>query len=128
MSELDVGFEEAEKIKLGAVKIDSEKGALEEVFTSFVSGWVQEIKRALDFLATTYPEETIERILVSGGSCRIRGFQKYLEMETEIPVVEYNPFANLIVSEKHFDPNYLSYMAPQAAVAVGLALRGIGDK
>lgn len=128
MSELDVGFEEAEKIKLGGVKIDREKGALEEVFTSFVSGWVQEIKRALDFLATTYPEETIERILVSGGSCRIPGFQKYLEMETEIPVVEYNPFANLLVSEKHFDPNYLSYMAPQAAVAVGLALRSIGDK
>jgi len=101
---------------------------LEEVFTSVVSGWVNEIKRALDFLATTYPDQAIEKIYISGGSCRIPGFQKYLEMETDIPVEELNPFANLQISEKAFDPKYLSYMAPQAAVAVGLALRSIGDK
>jgi type IV pilus assembly protein PilM len=89
---------------------------------------VQEIKRALDFLATTYPDATIEKIMVSGGSCRIPGFQKYLELETEIPVAELNPFAGLVMNERMFDPKYLSYMAPQAAVAVGLALRSIGDK
>ena len=128
MNELKVEFEEAEKIKLGGVKIEKEKAILEEIFTSVVSSWVQEIKRALDFLATTYPDETIEKVLVSGGSCRIPGFQKYLELETGIPVEELNPFANLIINEKTFDPQYLGYMAPQAAVAVGLALRSIGDK
>jgi type IV pilus assembly protein PilM len=87
-----------------------------------------EIKRALDFVASTYPDETIEKILISGGSCRIPGLQKYLQLETGIPVVELNPFSNLIVDEKRFDPRYLRYMAPQAAVAVGLALRSIGDK
>jgi type IV pilus assembly protein PilM len=93
-----------------------------------VSGWVNEIKRALDFLTTTYPDESIEKIYVSGGSCRIPGFKRYLEIETEIPVEELNPFANLQINDKVFDPKYLSYMAPQAAVAVGLALRSIGDK
>jgi type IV pilus assembly protein PilM len=93
-----------------------------------VSEWVQEIKRALDFVAGTYPDETIEKILVSGGSCRIPDFRKYLELETGISVAELNPFANLIINEKLFDPRYLKYMAPQAAVAVGLALRSIGDK
>lgn len=128
MSELKVDYDEAERIKLGGTKPEKEKAALEEIFTSVVSGWVQEIKRALDFLATTYPDETIERILVSGGSCRIPGFQKYLEMETDIPVEEFNPLAKLVINEKTFDPKYLSYMAPQVAVAVGLALRSIGDK
>ncbi len=129
MSKLDVSYEEAEKIKLGGTKLESkERGVLEEVFTSVVSGWVNEIKRALDFLATTYPDQTIEKIYISGGSCRIPGFQKHLEMETDISVEELNPFANLHISEKVFDPKYLSYMAPQAAVAVGLALRSIGDK
>ncbi|NTV34545.1 MAG: pilus assembly protein PilM, partial [Deltaproteobacteria bacterium] len=56
------------------------------------------------------------------------GFQKYLELETEIPVIELNPFGNLQVNDKAFDPKYLTYMAPQAAIAVGLALRSIGDK
>jgi type IV pilus assembly protein PilM len=129
MSRFDVPYEEAEKIKLGGGKLETkERGMLEEVFTSVISGWVNEIKRALDFLATTYPDQAIEKIYISGGSCRIPGFQKYLEMETDISVEEMNPFANLQVSEKVFDPKYLSYMAPQAAVAVGLALRSIGDK
>ena len=129
MSKFEVSYEEAEKIKLGGTKIDhKDKGALEEIFTSVISGWVNEIKRALDFLATTYPDESIERIVISGGSCRFPGFQKYLEMETEIPVVELNPFGNLQVNDKMFDPKYLTYMAPQAAIAVGLALRSVGDK
>ena len=129
MSKFGVSYDEAEKIKLGGTKLESkERDALEDIFTSVVSGWVNEIKRALDFLTTTYPDETIEKIFVSGGSCRIPGFQKYLEIETEIPVAEMNPFANLQINDKVFDPKYLSYMAPQAAVAVGLALRSIGDK
>jgi type IV pilus assembly protein PilM len=129
MSKFGVSYEEAEKIKLGGTKIESkEKETLEDVFTSVVSGWVNEIKRALDFLTTTYPDESIEKIFVSGGSCRIPGFQRYLEIETEIPVVEMNPFTNLQINDKLYDPKYLSYMAPQAAVAVGLALRSIGDK
>jgi type IV pilus assembly protein PilM len=129
MSKFDVSYEEAEKIKLGGTKLDhKDKGALEEIFTSVISGWVNEIKRALDFLATTYPDETIEKIVISGGSCRFPGFQKYLELETEIPVIELNPFGNLQVNHKAFDPKYLTYMAPQAAIAVGLALRSIGDK
>jgi type IV pilus assembly protein PilM len=129
MSKLDVPYNEAEKIKLGGAKLESkERGMLEEIFTQVISGWVNEIKRALDFLSTTYPDQSIEKILISGGSSRIPGFQKYLEQETDIPVEEMNPFVNLQISEKAFDPKYLSYMAPQAAVAVGLALRSIGDK
>ena len=129
MTKFDASFEEAEKIKLGGTKIDEkDKGALEEIFTTMVSGWVQEIKRALDFLSTTYPDETIGKILVSGGAYRVPGFLKYLEMETEIPLEELNPFASLQINEKIFDPRYLGYMAPQAGVAVGLALRSVGDK
>jgi len=128
MSEFNVNYEQAESIKLGGRKVQKQKERLEEIFTSVVSEWVQEIKRALDFVASTYPSETIEKIFVAGGSCRIPGFQRYLELETDIPVVELNPFANLTINEKLFDVRYLRYMAPQAAVAVGLALRNIGDK
>ena len=128
MSRFDLEFAEAEKIKLGGEKLENEKSALEEIFTSIISEWVQEIKRALDFLATSYPDENIQKIMLSGGSSRIPGFKKYLELETNLPVEEMNPFANLLINEKAFDSKYLSYMASQAGVAVGLALRSIGDK
>ncbi|MGD8389520.1 MAG: type IV pilus assembly protein PilM [Desulfobacteraceae bacterium] len=128
MSKFNISFEEAEKIKLTGAVTEEQKPELEEIFTNVISGWGQEIKRALDFLASTYPDETIEKIFVSGGSTRIPGFRKYLELETELPVEELNPFSNLQVNEKVFDPRYLSYMGQQASVAVGLALRSIGDK
>jgi len=128
MSKLNVSFDEAERIKLSGSNSGERKAELEEIFTNVISGWGQEIKRALDFLAATYPEENIEKLYISGGSSRIPGFRRYLELETELSVEELNPFANLQINEKVFDPRYLSYMAPQAAVAVGLALRSIGDK
>lgn len=128
MGKFNVSFEEAEKVKLGGSNKDDRRADLEEIFTNVISGWGQEIKRALDFLSSTYPDESIEKLYLSGGSSRIPGFRKYLELETELPVEELNPFANLQINEKVFDPAYLSYMGPQAAVAVGLALRSIGDK
>jgi type IV pilus assembly protein PilM len=128
MSRFDVSHEEADRIKLGGTKVDKEREALEDIFTSVISGWVQEIKRALDFLGTTYPDESIDKMFLTGGSCRIPGFREYLEAETEIPIEELNPFSGLQINEKIFDPKYLSYMAPQAAVVVGLGLRSIGDK
>ncbi|MBW1850861.1 MAG: type IV pilus assembly protein PilM [Deltaproteobacteria bacterium] len=128
-SEFNVNFDEAEKIKLGGIEVEKEKiGALEEIFKSVASDLVREITRALEFLSSAFPEDTIEKILLAGGSCRIPGFQKRLESETKVPVFELNPFAKLTIDMKQFDAKYLEYMAPQAAVAVGLALRSIGDK
>ena len=128
MTQFNVSYEEAEKIKLGGIKVDEQKEALEEIFTTVVSGWIQEIKRALDFLSSTYPDEKIEKILMSGGAYRIPGFLKYLEAEAGIRIEELNPFAGLQINEKIFDPMYLKYVAPQAAVAVGLSYRSVGDK
>ncbi len=128
MSDFNVSFEEAEKIKLAGIKVDRKKERLKERVTSVVSDWVNEIRRALDFVASTYPDETIEKIIVCGGSCKIPAFQKYLELETSIQVEELNPFEGLIIDEKKIDTKYLKHIAPQSGVAVGLALRSIGDK
>jgi type IV pilus assembly protein PilM len=39
-----------------------------------------------------------------------------------------NPFKNIEISEKDFNVSHISEVAPAAAVAVGLALRKVGDK
>ena len=128
MSHFDVDFEMAEEIKLGAVQDRPWDQKLEAGVSGVVSDWAQEIKRALDFVDTTYSDKTIGKIFVCGGSCRIKGFQKYLEAHTGLPVVELNPFTNLIPNQDLFDEEYLNHMAPQACVAMGLALRSIDDK
>ncbi|MBL6979279.1 MAG: type IV pilus assembly protein PilM [Desulfobacteraceae bacterium] len=129
MSEFDVPFEEAESMKLGGVGLDDDKIAeIEKIIASKVLKWVSEIKHALDFVANTYPDETIEEIFLSGGSSETPGFKRHLEKETEIPVTGLNPFKYLVANSKFFDPDYLQYIGPQACVAVGLALRSLGDK
>ena len=129
MSEFHVPFEEAESMKLGGVDLDDNKiEKIEKIIASTVLKWISEIKHALDFVANTYPDETIEKIFVSGGSSETPGFQRHLEQETGIPVTGLNPFKYLVTDIKLFDPDYLQYIGPQASVAVGLALRSIGDK
>lgn len=127
MAQFGVNFMEAERIKLGGQAVqDVEK--LRGIFQKVVENWIREVSRALDFVRTAYPEADIGKIYVCGGSCRIPGFQSYLQKETGLKVAEINPFKNLIVDEKIIDPNYLQSVASQAVIAVGLALRSIGDK
>lgn len=125
----ETSYEEAEKIKLGATSIElDQKPILEDIFSSTVTRWAQEIKRALDFVATTFVGIKVDDILLSGGSSLIPGFGKYLSMETDLHVDKLNPFANLEVKEKLFDAAYLNYCAPMAVISIGLALRSIGDR
>jgi type IV pilus assembly protein PilM len=126
---LNISYQEAERIKLGAKPLPTgQRPTIEEVFSGTVTRWGQEIKRALDFVATTFTDIKVENILLSGGSSLIPGFSKYLGMETGLKIQPLNPFANMEIREKSFDIGYLNYSAPIAVIAVGLALRSIGDR
>jgi type IV pilus assembly protein PilM len=128
-NKFETSYQEAEKIKLGATPIElDQKTILEDIFSSTVTRWAQEIKRALDFVATTFVDIKVDDILLSGGSSLIPGFSKYLGMETGLQVDALNPFANLEIKEKLFDAAYLNYCAPIAVISIGLALRSIGDR
>ena len=51
----------------------------------------------------------------------------YLFHALELPVEIANPLRDVTADPKKFDPEYLSFIAPQMAVSVGLALREPGD-
>jgi type IV pilus assembly protein PilM len=126
---LNISYQEAERIKLGAKPIGAQQGpTIEETFTSTVTRWGQEIKRALDFVTTTFTDIKVDDILLSGGSSLIPGFTKYLGLETGLKIDTLNPFANMEIREKSFDIGYLNYSAPIAVISIGLALRSIGDR
>ena len=48
-----------------------------------------------------------------------------LSQRLELPVEVLDPFRNINVDTKKFDPDYLSEIVPEMAVAVGLAVRGV---
>jgi type IV pilus assembly protein PilM len=120
-------LEAAETIKIAG---DSEKIASQEI-TSIVSAvigdWCLEIRRAIDFFYSTYPDDQISKILLSGGGANITEFRHTLASETSSDVEIINPFAKFSI-DKRIDSSFLEKAAPQAAICMGLAIRRIGDK
>ncbi|MCE5336898.1 MAG: pilus assembly protein PilM [Desulfobacteraceae bacterium] len=124
----NISFEEAEKVKLGETSENYAAQDMEEVFVSTVSGWVNECRRAVDFYYNNYPDSRIEKLYLSGGSCRLPGLDRVFQEQIEIPVEIFNPIAHLTYETKQFDPAYIEYIGPQMAISLGLALRKSKEK
>jgi type IV pilus assembly protein PilM len=128
LSLLDCSSEEAEAIKFGegSGKISAED--LSDIISSVVADWCTEIRRALDFFYSTYPDDQIKRIILSGGGGNIQELRQLLAVETSAEVDTINPFQQFYVDSAKFDTEYLDKIAPQASICVGLATRKMDDK
>lgn len=127
ISRLKCSFEEADEIKLGQ-QPDSISGEdLKEIISTIVSDWCTEIRRALDFFYSTYPDDQIKRIVLSGGGGNIAEFRELLAAEASAAVETINPFGKFLVDDS-LDPLFIKEIAPQAAICMGLAIRKVDDK
>jgi len=128
VSLIGCSVEEAEQLKQGDQqdKISSED--LKNIISTVVADWCTEIRRALDFFYSTYPEDQITRIVLSGGGANIAEFRQLLGAETSAHVEMINPFQNLHINDDAFDSAYIQQIAPQAAICMGLAIRRVDDK
>ena len=124
----DCSAEEAEQIKLTAKSETMSADQIGEIVSTIVADWCKEIRRALDFFYSTYPDDQIKRIVLSGGGANIKEFRELLGVETSAEVEVINPFGPFKTDSGRLDPAYLSQVAPQAAICMGLATRRIDDK
>lgn len=120
--------EEAETIKFGESHEKISPEDLSDIISTVVSDWCTEIRRALDFFYSTYPEDQIKKIILSGGGGYIQELRQMLAVETSAEVSTINPFQHLLVDSNKFDTHYLEKIAPQAAICMGLATRKMDDK
>jgi len=128
--QLNISAEEAEALKVGG---HGETDAVvpqevERVIQAVADQMGGEIQRSLDFHAATAPDVHPTRVYLSGGTARIPALFKVIEQRAGVPVEILNPFKNIEVDNRKFDPAVIMNAAPAAAVAVGLALRRPGDK
>ena len=128
ISLVNCSAEDAEDIKFNEKSDKISKNDLSEITSAVVSDWCAEIRRALDFFYSTYPDEQIKRVILSGGGANIKEFQELLAVETSTEVETIDPFKNLIIDNKKLDASYLEQIAPQAAICMGLAIRRADDK
>jgi type IV pilus assembly protein PilM len=128
MQMVDCSPEEAEELKFSPDPERISADDLREIISSVVADWCTEIRRALDFFYSTYPDDHIQKIVLSGGGGNIGEFRELLAVETSADVETINPFAGLYIDPDKFDSDYIQKMAPQAAICMGLALRKVDDK
>ncbi|WNG34526.1 type IV pilus assembly protein PilM [Archangium minus] len=129
--QLNVSYEEAEALKIGGTRGDSDAVVpqeVERVLLSVAEQVAGEIQRSLDFYAGTAVDANFTKVYLSGGTAKIPALFKTIETRVGVPVEILNPFRKIDVDNRKFDPAFIMEVAPMAAVAVGLALRRPGDK
>ncbi len=129
--QLNVSYEEAEALKIGGGRGDSDAVVpqeVERVMGSVAEQVAGEIQRSLDFYAGTAADATFTKVYLSGGTAKIPALFKTIESRVGVPVEILNPFKAIEIDNRRFDPAFIMDVAPLAAVAVGLGLRKAGDK
>ncbi len=121
--ELDLSFEDAEKLKQGQEVANISAEQKTPHLRSVSEILLLEIQKTFDFFRQTTSAENVQQIYVAGGTAPIEGLVDQLKEEFNIPVEILNPFQKLTVDERKFDASFVREVAPRMSVAVGLALR-----
>lgn len=122
METYGVEFSNAQQMKEeAAVTADAEtegspgESQIREVLREGLREISRELNRSLDFYSNM-ENLVVEKLIISGGTCKLKGVTAYLQETLEMPVEEGTPGINLSEGVE-FDPQY--------SVAIGLALREV---
>jgi len=125
---LAVSWEEAERIKIGGGTTEESQDVVpqevEQAMRTVTDTVIGEISRSLDFFAATAAESRISRVILSGGGCRVSGFQAAFQGKTNLPVERLNPLERMLPSTR-YEPDVLEDWGPSLGVGVGLAMRKV---
>jgi type IV pilus assembly protein PilM len=125
--ELDLPFESAEQLKKGIPVDGATFEEAQPVLHAITENVLLEIQKTFDFFKATASSEQIDRIMLSGGASRVDGFREMLQERFSAPVEDFDPFRAVTWDPRKLGVDAAS-LAPTAAVAVGLALRRVGDR
>ena len=125
--ELDLPFEAADQLKKGIPVDGATFEDAQPVLRAVTENVLLEIQKTFDFYKASAPTDHIDRIVVSGGASRVDGFRDMLQERFNAPVEEFDPFRAIAWDTKKLGGDAVEH-ASTAAVAVGLALRKVGDR
>jgi len=126
--DLNLSFEQAEALKKGEQVDGASAESLQPILQAVSENLAMEIQKTFDFFKATSQEDRIDQIFLSGGTAKIHGLRDLLADRFATSVELLNPFLNVRYNEKDFNPDYLEDIGPSAAIAVGLAVRRVGDR
>ena len=118
-----VSFDEAERLKIAC----GPESRGRETFVPEVDQAMRGVTSALvvDFYSATRSHAPLSALYLSGGGAKMQSLVAALKTQIGVPVEVVNPFAKM--ASGAISSDVLAAMAPGATVAVGLALRALGD-
>lgn len=119
MRQYGMSQEEAETAKRAGGLPDNYEA---EVLRPFMENAALEIQRAMQFFFTSTQYNSVEHIVLTGGSAVIPGLEDTVQQRTQVSTIVANPFASMQVSSR-VQLKRLVADAPSLMVACGLALR-----
>ena len=119
---------ESDELLLSAIpsEEDDTSAKIFEAITPALNKMLNDIRRSFDYYEGTVKRKPVQKILLSGGSSKIKNIDRFLSERLGIPVEINYPFKNINISSKNFDFDYLRANAVHFNVALGLALRAAG--
>ncbi len=125
--ELDLSFEDAERVKMGKSVPGVSDEARLPVLKSVSEIIILEIQKTFDFFRATAAGEHIQKVFVAGGSAKVPGLLDLLKQEFSLAVEELNPFRKIMFDAAGPHAELVPEHSPRLAVAVGLALRSFDN-
>jgi type IV pilus assembly protein PilM len=125
--EFTVSYANAEKLKQEQSVEGVSQDEVHVSLTSAFEGIIAEISRSFDYFRDTTNYENIDEIILTGGVALARDFAQTLSERVGVTVTVVEPLKNIEVPES-FDKQYLQKVSSLLSVAVGLAMRRVGDK
>jgi type IV pilus assembly protein PilM len=126
--ELGLPFDSAEQVKKGLPADGITFDDVRPVLHAMTENVLLEVQKTFDFFKATAASDRIDRILLSGGACGVDGFTDALEQRFNAPVEMFDPFKKIAFEPQKLGVGQAEHVVPTAAVAVGLALRRVGDR
>ncbi|MCP2519726.1 type IV pilus assembly protein PilM [Candidatus Aminicenantes bacterium AC-708-M15] len=126
--EFNLNYEEAEQLKRGMTVKEISYSDAKAVIDANLRDLKDEIDKTFAFLdSQKITKGKIEKIFLSGGTAKLTGIVDYFRDGFKVDVEVLNPFRNIDYDLKKFDPFYTVEMAPLFGIALGSALRRMGE-
>ncbi len=115
----------AERLKLGEPSENISREAVLEVINGASDEIYAEIYRSFEYFRSSVGDEDINGIVLTGGTALISGFAHLMSERLGISVEVADVFKRIKIADKM---TAVKDIAPIAAIAVGLAMRRVGDR
>ncbi|NJL29210.1 MAG: type IV pilus assembly protein PilM [Thermoanaerobaculia bacterium] len=125
--EFNLSFDQAELLKRGESVGAYGAADARKVLDGVSAEMATEIQKTFDFFGATSSEGSVDELVLSGGCALTPNLQEVLRERFGVPTELLNPFRKIQFKESDFNREWLESIAPMLAVAVGLAIRKVGD-